>query len=154
MEKSRLFGTQEDFSNEKVDFRCSGRDALMALVSCGKSDHFDPNTLEQSTVGELSFDVTMRLSQEEFRSVPSELSLVITNHTGEEYTYGSEYRLEVYLDDQWYILPAEEELYFTSIGVMLQPDGINSENIAPEEYPGTSVCGTLSGCQGILWCRR
>ena len=26
------------------------------------------------------------------------------------------------------------ELYFTSIGVMLQPDGINSENIAPEEY--------------------
>ena len=108
--------------------------ALMALVSCGKSDHFDPNTLEQSTVGELSSDVTMRLSQEEFRSVPSELSLVITNHTGEEYTYGSEYRLEVYLDDQWYILPAEEELYFTSIGVMLQPDGINSENIAPEEY--------------------
>ena len=96
--------------------------ALMALVSCGKSDHFDPNTLEQSTVGELSSDVTMRLSQEEFRSVPSELSLVITNHTGEEYTYGSEYRLEVYLNDQWYILPAEEELYFTSIGVMLQPE--------------------------------
>lgn len=30
--------------------------------------------------------------------------------------------------------PAEEELYFTSIGVMLQPDGINSENISPEEY--------------------
>ena len=85
-------------------------------------------------MGELSSDVTMRLSQEEFRSVPSELSLVITNHTGEEYTYGSEYRLEVYLNDQWYILPAEEELYFTSIGVMLQPDGINSENIAPEEY--------------------
>ena len=58
--------------------------ALMALVSCGKSQGFDPSTLEQSAVGELSSAVTMRLSQEEFRSVPSELSLVITNHTGEE----------------------------------------------------------------------
>ena len=108
--------------------------ALMALVSCGKPDSFDPNTLEQSTAAKLSSDVTMRLSQEEFRALPSELSLVITNHTGEEFSYGTEYRLEVQLDDQWYILPAEEELYFTSIGVMLLPDGINSENIAPEEY--------------------
>lgn len=108
--------------------------ALMALVSCGTPEGFDPDTLEQSTAGEISADVTMRLSQQEFRATPDELSLVITNHTGAEYTYGTEYRLEVLLDNQWYVLPAEEELYFTSIGVMLQPDGINSENIAPEEY--------------------
>lgn len=76
----------------------------------------------------------MRLSQEAFQSVPPELSLVITNHTGAAYSYGTEYHLEVCLDDQWYILPADEELYFTSIGVQLQPDGINSEKISPEEY--------------------
>ena len=108
--------------------------ALMALVSCKGTETFDPRTLEQSSVETLSSEVTMRLSQEAFQSVPAELSLVITNHTGAAYSYGTEYHLEVCLDDQWYILPADDELYFTSIGVQLQPDGINSEKISPEEY--------------------
>ena len=108
--------------------------ALMALVSCKGTETFDPRTLEQSSVETLSSEVTMRLSQEAFQSVPAELSLVITNHTGAAYSYGTEYHLEVCLDDQWYILPADEELYFTSIGVQLQPDGINREKISPEEY--------------------
>ena len=121
--------------------------ALMALVSCKGTETFDPRTLEQSSVETLSSEVTMRLSQEAFQSVPAELSLVITNHTGAAYSYGTEYHLEVCLDDQWYILPADEELYFTSIGVQLQPDGINSEKISPRS--------TGSICQpgGIGWSR-
>ena len=107
---------------------------LLALAACGKTEGFDPASLEQSDVGELSAAVTMRLSQEEFQRVPEGLSLVITNHTSQQYTYGTEYRLEVCLDDQWYELPPEEDLYFTSLGVLLQPDGINSENIAPDQY--------------------
>ena len=60
--------------------------ALMALVSCKGTETFDPRTLEQSSVETLSSEVTMRLSQEAFQSVPAELSLVITNHTGAAYS--------------------------------------------------------------------
>lgn len=107
--------------------------AAALLASCGK-EGFDPIKLERSQAEAISDDVTMHLSENVVREGCPELSLTLMNHTAQEFTYGTQYTLEVYLDGAWYIIPADEDLYFTAIGVVLGADGINSEQIDLADY--------------------
>lgn len=107
--------------------------AAALLASCGK-EGFDPAELERSQAEVISGDVTMHLSENVVREGCPELSLTLMNHTAQEFTYGTQYTLEVYLDGAWYIIPADEDLYFTAIGVVLGADSINSEQIDLADY--------------------
>jgi len=49
-----------------------------------------------------------------------------SNNSGEEWTYGLSYRVQVCLDGSWYNVPAEQEYAIISIAMML-PDGKTQE---------------------------
>lgn len=107
---------------------------MVMLAACIRTSGFDPDTLERSPIEELGTEVTINLSKDAYEMVPEEMNLVITNQTGEEYSYGLDYWLEVQLEDTWYVLPADEELSFAALAVILQADGINSEVVELKQY--------------------
>lgn len=66
-----------------------------------------------------------------------EIAVTFRNNSGQEWSYGTYYHLEALLDGAWYAVPAEMELAFTDIAILL-PDGE-----ARQERYSTAPYGTL-----------
>ena len=54
-----------------------------------------------------------------------EITVEITNESGTEWDYGYAYTVQVLLDEVWYEIPAERDMSFIEILLMI-PDGVST----------------------------
>ncbi len=58
----------------------------------------------------------------------AQAAVTFRNGSGEEWCYGTYYHLEVLLDGAWYVVPAETEMFFNDIAMVL-PDGTEQQEL-------------------------
>ena len=81
---------------------------------------------EKSPYKVTSDKITMEIKQGTLKN--SSATIIMTNNTDEEYTYGEPYHLEIKENDTWYILEPKEDLFFIMPAYSLK----NGESVEKE----------------------
>ena len=84
------------------------------------------NSAEKSPYKVTSDKITMEIKQGTLKN--SSATIIMTNNTDEEYTYGAPYHLEIKENDTWYILEPKEDLFFIMPAYSLK----NGESVEKE----------------------
>lgn len=106
---------------------------LCTLFGCKKK--LDPSQLEKGVVDtQIGTQVTASIAEgDTFISNPT-ITLVLQNNTKKELGYGEEFRLEVKLQDDWYLVDPKPEASVTAIGILLKPGDTNQHVIDLNEF--------------------
>ena len=128
LQKNRAWEEAEVFSSLTV-MPCASR---VAKTEAG----WNPFFLTPSSRQEAPSGITMELAGQTAEAV----TVRFTNRSGVEWGYGYAYRLQVRLDGAWYEIPAEREMAFPEI-LMLLPDGESAEQTCSLEPYGSLPAG-------------
>lgn len=106
--------------------------ALCLLAGgCGKADGkpapapLEPSAAQPAMAG----DVTLELDAASYPLDTEQLTVAITNHTGEEISYGTYYSIEILQDEQWRTIPFVKDFGFHDIAILLAPGKTQQESI-------------------------
>ncbi len=89
-------------------------------------------TLTPSEYGDADFDtsgdIVIETEYEVYGSDAPEVSYIISNRTETEFVYGVQYAVEVLRDGVWYQVPFPENTAWIDIGIILKPNGLNTDS--------------------------
>lgn len=102
------------------------------LTACSSNKKLDKKSLEKSaySTSQQSKDVTLSVKEKDIASGTESITLIYTNISDKEYSFGKEPHLEVELEGEWYVVPTLESAAWDEIGYLLSPKG-SAEEILP-----------------------
>lgn len=106
---------------------------LCCCIACKKD--LDPTQLEDGIADtQIENQVSASIVEgDTFISNPT-ITLVLQNNTDTELGYGEEFRLEVKLQNNWYLVDAKPGTSVTAIGILLKPGDTNQHTINLSEF--------------------
>jgi hypothetical protein len=103
---------------------------LIYLTACSPSDKtsFSEVSLNSSPFGELpntiteqNWNVEIKLEKNKYKE-SDEIKLFIKNRGSIKLTLETPYQLEILKDGSWYEMPLNEDIGFTMVGIILEPN--------------------------------
>ncbi|MGP4079215.1 immunoglobulin-like domain-containing protein [Pseudalkalibacillus sp. R45] len=105
---------------------------LILITGCQLNEHrvqsegSDKSNLDNSTD---KTDIEMKIIDGNNELPVEAVELEITNHGENEYTYGSQYTVEKYVDQSWSEIPFKDNVGFNMILYTLKPNNTNQQTI-------------------------
>lgn len=143
-----------DFEKLLADYPWSDLDEFQTLTVMPCASHmaktevgWNPRFLTNAIEPEQPKGVTAELVEQ----TADGLTVSLKNHSGEDWGYGYAFHVDVLLDEQWYNIPAEEEMAFVEV-LMMVPDGVETEETYSLKPYGKLPAGTYRlVTDGGLW---
>lgn len=119
-----------DFSRLLEKYQWEDSDTFQSLAVMPCASHiakteagWNRNCLTEATEPQWPTDITLELVDQ----TQEALTVRFFNNSTEEWGYGYAFHLQVLLEDQWYEIPAERELSFIEIMVVLKAGAVQTE---------------------------
>lgn len=107
---------------------------LISLFLCGcSSKGFDTSHLNISTTVANCDTITLTVKEPTIKSFKEPITLILKNNSNQEYGYGTDFKLEINLENEWYEIPFVSG-EFIDIGIILDKYKENTETIDLSKY--------------------
>ncbi len=105
--------------------------ALLLISGCSGNANWDISKMEKGfdLSENKSSAVSAELKEVNAASNAQSLTLILTNHTEKELSYGEEPHVEVQIQGEWYVVPLKKEVSIPAIGILLPPNGTNEYKV-------------------------
>lgn len=109
---------------------------LLYISGCSNSANWDTSKMEKGVdISEItSKAVSAILKEVTVASNTQSLTLMLTNNTAKELSYGKEPHLEVQTEGEWYVVPLKKGTTVPEIGILLPPNGTNEYKVNLSDY--------------------
>lgn len=129
MDDGTSYEMDYDFETLLADYPWTDSDTFRSLTIMPCADHmakteagWNRNFLTPAAEPEWPDQIDVTLMEQTEKT----LTLQLANHSGSEWGYGYAFHVDVLLEDRWYTIPAEEEMAFIEILLML-PDQVSQK---------------------------
>lgn len=114
---------------------------LVILVSC--SQKMDFSKLEKSKYGDIgeNKDISAKVKENEVTTDTKEITLLFTNNSDMEYSYGEETHLEINHNGDWYVVPISQKVMWNDIGYIMPKKDKTEKKILLKGYYGKLESG-------------
>ncbi|MEG0748489.1 MAG: hypothetical protein RR408_00400 [Carnobacterium sp.] len=108
------------------------------LMSCSKP--LEKTPLDDKQINQLA-GVSMSAEQEAYPVGTDQITVLLKNKSVEDYYYGKAFSLEKEVDDQWFVVPFEEDIAFIEIAILLGSGEETTESIDLSLFKGKLAAG-------------
>lgn len=117
--------------------------SISLLTACKSTKEIDINKLKKSNydISKQSMNVTLSVKEGVIDTKSESITLVYTNISDKEYTFGKEPHLEVKANKEWYVVKTLENVGWDDIGYILAKKNICEEVLPLKDYYGSLNVG-------------
>ncbi|MGG7098939.1 immunoglobulin-like domain-containing protein [Clostridium sardiniense] len=114
---------------------------LVTLISCSQKINF--SKLEKSKYGDIgeSKEISVSIKETEITTDTKDITLLFTNNSDMEYSYGEETHLEINHNGAWYVVPISQKVMWNDIGYIMPKKDKTEKKILLKDYYGKLESG-------------